>query len=79
MIEEGRYALLKPSGLSLISNVYFAFVKIGADVLVPDNIYSPNREHTDCIAQNFEISVCCYHLMVGVRYTALIRQNTNLI
>jgi cystathionine beta-lyase len=78
-IEGGRYALLQPSGLSAISNVYFAFVKAGDDVLVPDNVYSPNREHGDWLAQDFGITVRYYDPMVGSGMAALLRPNTKLI
>lgn len=78
-IEGGRYALLQPSGLSSISNVYFAFVKAGDDVLVPDNVYSPNREHGDWLAQDFGITVRYYDPMVGSGIAALLRPNTRLI
>jgi Cystathionine beta-lyases/cystathionine gamma-synthases len=52
-IEGGNHALLQPSGLSSISNVYFGLVKAGDDVLIPDNVYSPNRDHGDWLARDF--------------------------
>ena len=78
-IEGGRHALLQPSGLSAISNVYFAFVKSGDDVLIPDNAYSPNREHGDWLAHDFGITVRYYDPMIGAGIAELIRPNTKLI
>jgi len=60
VIEGGKHALLQPSGLSAISNVYFAFVKAGDHVLIPDNAYSPNREHADWLAADFGLEVTYY-------------------
>jgi cystathionine beta-lyase len=79
VIEGGRHALLQPSGLSAISNVYFAFVKSGDHVLVPDNAYSPNREHADWLAADFGIDVTYYDPMIGAGIAALIRAETKLI
>jgi cysteine-S-conjugate beta-lyase len=78
-IEGGKQALLQPSGLSAISNVYFGIVKSGDDVLVPDNVYSPNREHGDWLAQDFGLSVRYYDPLIGAGIAELIRPNTRLI
>ena len=78
-IEGGKHALLQPSGLSAISNVYFALVKAGDDVLIPDNVYSPNREHGNWLAQDFGVSVRYYDPMIGAGIAQMIRPNTRLI
>jgi cysteine-S-conjugate beta-lyase len=78
-IEGGKHALLQPSGLSAISNVYFALVKAGDDVLIPDNVYSPNREHGNWLAQDFGVSVRYYDPLIGAGIAELIRPNTRLI
>jgi cystathionine beta-lyase len=78
-IEGGKHALLQPSGLGAISNVYFALVKSGDHVLVPDNAYSPNREHADWLAADFGIEVTYYDPMIGAGIDALIKPNTKLI
>jgi cystathionine beta-lyase len=78
-IEGGRQALLQPSGLSAISNVYFGIVKAGDDVLIPDNAYSPNREHGDWLAHDFGISVRYYDPLIGAGIAELIQPNTRLI
>ena len=78
-IEGGRYALLQPSGLAAISNVYFGIVKSGDDVLVPDNVYSPNRDHGKWLEQDFGITVRAYDPMIGAGIAELIQPNTRLI
>jgi cystathionine beta-lyase len=78
-IEGGNHALLQPSGLSSISNVYFGLLKAGDDVLIPDNVYSPNRDHGDWLARDFGITARYYDPMVGAGIAALIQENTRLI
>ncbi|WP_174364579.1 cystathionine beta-lyase [uncultured Caballeronia sp.] len=79
VIEGGQHALLAPSGLSSISNVYFALVKSGDHVLIPDNAYSPNREHADWLAKDFGLEVTYYDPLIGAGIDALIQPNTRLI
>lgn len=78
-IEGGRHALLQPSGLSSISNVYFGLVKAGDHVLIPDNAYSPNRDHADWMAADYGIEVTYYDPMAGADIEKLVRPNTKLI
>ncbi|WP_233863366.1 cystathionine beta-lyase [Paraburkholderia adhaesiva] len=78
-IEGGEYALLQPSGLSAISNVYFGILKAGDDVLIPDNVYSPNRELGDWLARDFGITTRYYDPLIGAGIADLIRPNTKLI
>jgi cystathionine beta-lyase len=78
-IEGGNHALLQPSGLSAISNVYFGLVKAGDDVLIPDNVYSPNRDHGDWLARDFGITARYYDPMIGAGIADLIQPDTRLI
>jgi cystathionine beta-lyase len=78
-LEGGEHALLQPSGLAAISNVYFGLVKAGDDVLIPDNVYSPNREHGDWLAHDFGLTVRTYDPLIGAGIADLIRPNTRLI
>ncbi|MBB5399685.1 MULTISPECIES: cystathionine beta-lyase [Paraburkholderia] len=78
-IEGGNHALLQPSGLSSISNVYFGLVKAGDDVLIPDNVYSPNRDHGDWLARDFGITARYYDPLSGADIARLIQPNTRLI
>ncbi len=78
-IEGGKHALLQPSGLSAISNVYFGLVKAGDDVLIPDNVYSPNREHGNWLAHDFGVSARYYDPMIGAGIAELIQPNTKLV
>ncbi|MCC2959224.1 cystathionine beta-lyase [Massilia sp. IC2-278] len=78
-IEGGTHCLLAPSGLSAISMVDFAFLKSGDDVLLPDNVYNPNRELGRWLQQDFGITARYYDPMVGAGIRELIQPNTRLI
>lgn len=79
MLEGASHALLLPSGLGAISLVYFALLKAGDDVLVPYNVYGPNREHGEWLARDFGITVRPYDPMIGAGIAELIQPNTRLI
>ncbi|WP_313703451.1 cystathionine beta-lyase [Massilia sp.] len=78
-IEGGNHCLLAPSGLSAIAMVDFAFLKSGDDVLLPDNVYNPNRELGRWLAQDFGISARYYDPLVGSGIAELIQPNTKLV
>lgn len=78
-IEDGKHCLLAPSGLSAIAMVDFAFLKSGDDVLIPDNVYNPNRELANWLEQDFGISARYYDPLIGSGITDLIQSNTKLI
>lgn len=78
-IEGGRHCLLAPSGLSAIAMINFALLKSGDDVLLPENVYNPNRELGRWLAQDFGVSARFYDPMIGAGIAALIRPETRLV
>jgi cysteine-S-conjugate beta-lyase len=78
-IEGGKYCLLAPSGLAAIAMVDFALLKSGDDVLIPDNVYNPNRELGNWLAQNYGIAARFYDPLIGAGIAELIQPNTRLI
>lgn len=78
-IEGGRHTLLLPSGMGAISLVYFALLRTGDDVLVPHNVYGPNRDHGEWLAREFGVTVRYYHSSIGAGIASLIQPNTRLI
>jgi cysteine-S-conjugate beta-lyase len=46
-LEGGAHCILVPSGLAAIANVGMALLKSGDEVLLPDNVYGPNRALAD--------------------------------
>ena len=78
-IEGGRHCLLAPSGLSAIAMINFALLKSGDDVLLPENVYNPNRELGRWLSQDFGVSARFYDPMVGGGIADLIQPNTRLV
>jgi cystathionine beta-lyase len=78
-IEDGRYCLLAPSGLAAIAMVDFALLKTGDDVLLPDNVYNPNRELGRWLSADFGITARYYDPLIGAGIAALIQPNTKLV
>ncbi|MEX5744774.1 cystathionine beta-lyase [Massilia sp. X63] len=78
-IEGGRHCLLAPSGLAAIAMINFALLKSGDDVLLPENVYNPNRELGRWLAQDFGVSARFYDPMIGSGIADLIQPNTKLV
>lgn len=78
-IEGGKHAVLAPSGLAAITIVDFAFLKSGDDVLIPENIYNPNRELGNWLSRDFGVSVRYYDPMIGADIAGLLQENTRLV
>ena len=78
-IEGGAHCLLAPSGLAAIAMIDFALLKSGDDVLLPDNVYNPNRELGRWLSQDFGVSARFYDPMTGAGIAGLIQPNTKLV
>ncbi|GGC92590.1 cystathionine beta-lyase [Undibacterium terreum] len=78
-IEQGKYCLLAPSGLAAIAMVNLALLQSGDDVLLPDNVYNPNRELGDWLSKSFGVSARYYDPLIGAGIAGLIQDNTRLI
>jgi cystathionine beta-lyase len=78
-IEGGTHCLLAPSGLAAIAMVDFALLKSGDDVLLPDNVYNPNRELGRWLSADYGITARYYDPLIGEGIAALIQPNTKLI
>ncbi len=78
-IEGGSYCLLAPSGLAAIAMIDFALLKTGDDVLIPENVYGPNRELGNWLAKDFGIAARYYDPLIGEGIADLIQDNTRLI
>jgi cysteine-S-conjugate beta-lyase len=78
-IEGGAHCRLAPSGLAAIAMVDFALLKTGDDVLIPDNVYNPNRDLARWLEKDFGISVRFYDPLIGGAIADLICPETRLI
>jgi len=78
-IEGGNHCLLTPSGLAAIAMVDFALLKSGDDVLLPENVYNPNRELGRWLSDDFGVTARYYDPMIGAGIADLIQPNTKLL
>ncbi|MDB5840065.1 MAG: cystathionine beta-lyase [Herminiimonas sp.] len=78
-IEQGEHCVLAPSGLAAIAMVDLALLKSGDDVLLPDNVYNPNREMGNWLERDFGITARYYDPLTGAGIAELIQQNTRLV
>ena len=78
-IENARHCLLAPSGLAAIALVNLGLLKSGDDVLLPDNVYGPNRDMAQWLSRDYGISTRLYDPMIGAEIAALIQPNTKLL
>lgn len=78
-IEDGAQCLLAPSGLAAIAMIDLALLKSGDDVLIPDNVYNPNRELGNWLARDFGIGARYYDPMIGAGIAEMIQPNTKLV
>lgn len=78
-LEGGHRTLLTPSGLAAIAVVDLAFLKAGDHVLIPDNVYRPNRELAHGLLGGLGIAADYYDPMAGADIAGLIRPNTRLL
>jgi cystathionine beta-lyase len=78
-IEGGGHCLLAPSGLAAIAMINLSLLKSGDDVLLPDNVYNPNRELGNWLTRDFGITARYYDPMAGAGIAELIQPNTKLV
>lgn len=78
-IEQAKHCMLAPSGLAAIAMIDFALLKAGDDMLIPDNVYNPNRELGNWLARDFGISTRFYDPLIGAGIGDLIQSNTKLV
>ena len=78
-IEGGTHCLLAPSGLAAIAMIDLALLCTGDEVLLPDNVYNPNRELGNWLSESFGITARYYDPMIGEGIAELINTKTRLI
>jgi cystathionine beta-lyase len=78
-IEGGSHCLLAPSGLAAIAIIDLALLSTGDEVLLPENVYNPNRELGNWLSESFGITARYYDPMMGEGIAELIQSNTRLI
>lgn len=78
-LENAHHTFVVPGGQAAIALVYLAIASTGSHVLVPHNIYGPNKEMTLGMLKRFGIFVEFYDPLIGAGIGELIRPDTALI
>ena len=66
-LEGGAHTLITPGGQGSIALIQFALLKAGDHVLIPENIYSPNRKLAHTVLRRFGVEVTLYAPLIGGR------------
>jgi cystathionine beta-lyase len=78
-LEGGARTLLVPSGLAALTLVDMAMLSAGSHVLIPDNVYVPNRLLAIKLLHRFGVEATFYPADAGAKVAEHFRPNTHLI
>jgi cysteine-S-conjugate beta-lyase len=78
-LEGGTHAMLVPSGLAAISLVDLALLSAGDQVVLPDNIYGPNRAFTVNDLSRWGIGHALYDPLDAASLAAALTAKTKLV
>jgi cysteine-S-conjugate beta-lyase len=78
-LENGYRTLITPGGQSAISLINLALLKAGDHILVPQNVYGPNRLFAVRILKQFGVEIGFYDPCIGQGIDSLLKPNTRLI
>jgi cystathionine beta-lyase len=78
-LEGGARTLLVPSGLAALTLVDMAMLSAGSHVLIPDNVYVPNRLLAIKLLHRFGVEATFYPADAGAKVAEYFRPNTHLI
>ncbi|HST78385.1 MAG TPA: PLP-dependent transferase, partial [Verrucomicrobiae bacterium] len=78
-LEGGQHTLIIPGGQGAISLIHLALLKAGDHVLLPENIYGPNRNLANHLLRRFGVEVSYYPPDCGASISAHFRANTRVV
>jgi len=78
-IEKGFRTIITPGGQGAISLINLAFLKAGDHVLLPENVYTPNRKLAGLVLRRFGVETNFYPPQIAGGIKDLIRNNTRLV
>ncbi len=78
-LEGGRYCMLVSSGLAAVSLVNMALLKAGDQMLLPNNIYGPNKTLARHELQGWGIGHAMYDPMDAASLTAALTPQTKVV
>jgi cystathionine beta-lyase len=78
-LEGGAHTIITAGGQGAISLIQLALLNAGDHVLIPENIYGPNRKLAHSVLRRFGVEVSVYPPMIGAGIAELIQDNTKLV
>jgi cysteine-S-conjugate beta-lyase len=78
-LEKGYRTIITPGGQGAISLINLAFLNSGDHILIPENVYTPNRKLAYHVLRRFGVEASFYPPEIGGGIRALLRENTRLV
>jgi len=78
-LEKGYRTIVTPGGQGAISLINLALLKSGEHILIPENVYTPNRQLARNVLRRFGVEASFYPPEVGAGIKDLLRENTRLV
>jgi cysteine-S-conjugate beta-lyase len=78
-LEKGYRTIITPGGQGAISLINLALLKNGDHILIPENVYTPNRHLARSVLRRFGVEVGFYPPEIGGGIKDLLRENTRLV
>jgi cysteine-S-conjugate beta-lyase len=78
-LEKGFRTLITPGGQGAIALINLAFLEAGDHMLVPESIYTPNRDFAVEVLRRFGVEVSFYPPTIGAGIESLFRKKTRLV
>ena len=78
-LEKGFRTIITAGGQGAISLIHLAFLKAGDHLLLPENIYGPNRNFAGRVLRRFGVEVGYYPPEAGAKITDYLRENTRAV
>ncbi len=78
-LEKGFRTIITPGGQAAISLIHLALLKTGDHVLLPENVYGPNRKFANDVLRRFGVEVGYYPPSAGAGISSAFQANTRLV
>jgi cystathionine beta-lyase len=78
-LEGGAHTIVTAGGQGAISLIQLSLLKAGDHVLIPENIYGPNRKLAYSVLRRFGVEFSVYPPLIGAGIASLIQDNTRLV
>ncbi len=78
-LEKGYRTIITPGGQGAISLINLALLKSGDHVLIPESVYTPNRQLARQVLRRFGVEAGFYPPEIGSGIKDLLRENTRLV